>query len=181
MVPVQHPPQNEKIPATALPQFAFRTRGSGTSSGTRTEENGAAMASIDVNDSGYCDAAMRPRIDPLGRSLFVFHVLVGLYLTLGWLVPVTMALALYMVVLPVIAGQWLINKGSCVLNNFETWLRHGRWRDERNPEEGGWLAMLAHWLFRWKPSRKTLGALSYASVAALWLLAFGHLSILWGA
>jgi hypothetical protein len=159
--------------------------------------NGAAMASIDVNEARYSDArpgalgapsfqsrakhVVGPRGDHLGRSLFAFHLIVGVYLLFGWLVPAAAALAVYMVVLPIIAVQWLLNKGSWVLNNFETWLRHGRWRDERNHEEAGWLSMLAHWLFRWKPGRPTLDALSYASVAALWLLAFGHLSILWGA
>jgi hypothetical protein len=136
------------------------------------------MASIDVNEARYCETAVRPRSDYLGLTLFAFHLLVGMYLILGWLVPMALALAFYMVVLPIIAVQWLLNKGSCVLNNFESWLRHGRWRDERNREEGGWLSMLAHWLFRWKPSRKTLDTLSYATVAALWLLAFAHFSIL---
>jgi hypothetical protein len=136
------------------------------------------MASVDFDNTGYCNTPARPRSDRLGLSLFIFHVLIGTYLIFGWMVPAAMALAFYMVVLPVIAGQWLLNKGSCVLNNFETWLRHGRWRDERNPEEAGWLSMLAHWLFRWKPSRKTLDALSYGTVAALWLLAFGHFSLL---
>jgi hypothetical protein len=136
------------------------------------------MASIDVNETGYCERAVRPRTDILGRGLFIFHVLVGAYLIFGWLVPVAMALAFYMAVLPIIAVQWLINKGSCVLNNFESWLRHGNWRDARNAEEAGWLSMLAHWLFRWRASRKTLDALSYGTVAALWLLAFAHFSIL---
>jgi hypothetical protein len=137
------------------------------------------MASIDVNGTGYTESRTGPRRDHLGRSLFLFHLLVGAYLVFGWLVPIAMALAVYLVLLPVVAAQWLINKGSCVINNFETWLRHGRWRDARKCEEAGFLSMLAQWLFRWRPSRTTLDALSYASVAALWLLAFGHLSLLW--
>jgi hypothetical protein len=140
--------------------------------------NGAAMASIDVNGTKYCDTGFRPRADYLGMGLFAFHVLVGAYLILGWLVPMAMALAFYMVALPIVAVQWLLNKGSCVIDNFETWLRHGRWRVPGNEREGGFLSFLAHWLFRWKPGRKTLDALSYATVAALWLLAFAHFSTL---
>jgi hypothetical protein len=136
------------------------------------------MAAADIDRPGY-QGAGGPRADRLGRGLFVFHLAVGGYLVLGWMVPVAMALAFYLVLLPVVAVQWLINRGSCVINNIETWLRHGRWRDPRNPEEGGWLQMLAHRLFRRRPSHATLDMLSYASIAALWLLAFGHLSLLW--
>lgn len=142
------------------------------------------MASIDFHDprvrglNRRRDCARAPRNDLLGRTLFAFHVVVGVFLCFGWLLPFGMALAFYMVVLPVIAVQWLLNQGSCVLNNFESWLRHGSWRDPRNPEEAGWLAMLAHWLFRWRPSRSTLDVLSYATVAGLWMLAFAHFSLL---
>ena len=142
------------------------------------------MASVDFGDPRVRGLRRQdcrpkqPRTDALGRSLFVFHVLVGLYLCFGWLIPGAFALAVYMVVLPVIAVQWLLNQGSCVLNNFESWLRHGHWRDPRNYEEAGWLAMLANWLFRWTPSRSTLDTISYATVAGLWLLAFAHFSLL---
>jgi hypothetical protein len=130
--------------------------------------------SIDSRGKRAC-----PRADRLGRSLFTFHAIVGLYLLFGWLAPQPFLLAFYLVLLPAVAIQWLLNDGSCVLNNFETWLRHGRWRDPRNPEEGRFLAMLAHWLFRWQPSRATLDALSYGIVALLWLAGFAHLSVLW--
>lgn len=141
------------------------------------------MASVDFHDprvrgTARRNAAQGPRRDLLGQGLFAFHLAVGAFLILGWLIPYALGLAFYMVLLPVVAVQWLINKGSCVLNNFETWLRHGRWRDPRNYEEAGWLAMLAHWLFRWRPSRATLDALSYAAVAGLWILALAHFSLL---
>ena len=132
------------------------------------------MASVDIQPGGFHDntAMAGPRTDHLGRGLFTFHAIVGLYLLFGWLVPEALALAVYLVLLPAVAVQWLLNGGSCILNNFETWLRHGRWRDPRNPEEGGFLSMLSHWLFRWGPSRATLDALSYSAVAMLWLLGF---------
>ncbi len=142
------------------------------------------MATTDIEDprlhglTAQRRAPVAPRSDTLGRSLFVFHVLIGTYLIFGWLAPFAMALAFYMVVLPIIAMQWLINQVPASLNNLETWLRHGRWRDPRNPEEASWLLMLAHWLFRWRPSRATLDALSYAAVAGLWVLAFAHFSLL---
>lgn len=137
------------------------------------------MASIDFDGMDGAACPSRPRSDRLGRSLFVFHVIVGLYILFGWLVPVAMALVIYLVLLPAVAIQWLVNQGSCVINNIETWFRHGRWRDARNTEEAGFLSMLAHWLFRWRPSRPLLDGLSYASVAMLWILAFAHLSVLW--
>ena len=141
------------------------------------------MASTDFQDPIYRNCAQLappgPRTDGLGRALFVFHALIGVYLLIGWLAADALLLAVYLVLLPVIAVQWLLNQGSCVLNNIESWLRHGRWRDPRNHEEGGFLMMLADWLFRWRPSRTALDLVSYATVAALWTLGFAHLSLVW--
>lgn len=71
---------------------------------------------------------------------------------------------------------------SLLLNNIETWLRYGRWRDPRNLEEGGFVLMLSYWLFGWRPSRAAANARSsqigpapLPSVAATAVLRFGDL------
>ena len=128
------------------------------------------MASIDVLElSG-------PKRDRLGFSLFVFHLGVGAFVLAGWLISSFEALMFYLVLLPAMATQWAINKGSCILNNLESWLRTGRWRDPRNPEEGGFLLMLCDWMFATRPSSLALDRFSYAVVVLLWLLALGHFS-----
>lgn len=128
------------------------------------------MASIGVQEfSG-------PNRDRLGFSLFVFHLGVGVFVLAGWLISSNEALMFYLVLLPAMATQWAINKGSCILNNFESWLRTGQWRDPRNPEEGGFLLMLCDWMLAARPSPLALDRFSYAVVVFLWLLALGHVS-----
>ena len=128
------------------------------------------MASIDIQDS--CG----PRRDGLGLSCFAFHLMVGAFVLIGWLLSSYEALVFYLLLLPAMATQWAINRGSCVINNLESWFRTGHWRDPRNPEEGGFLLMLCDWLFTIRPSPLALDRLSYAGVIFLWLLALGHVS-----
>ena len=117
-----------------------------------------------------------PRKDGLGVSLFVFHLTVGGFVLAGWLISSYEALTLYLVLLPAMAAQWCVNRGSCMLNNLESWFRTGRWRDDQNPEEGGFLIMLCDWLFATRPSPPTVDRFSYSVVLFLWLLALGHFS-----
>lgn len=120
-----------------------------------------------------------PRSDLLGVGLFLFHLAVGAYVLTGWMVPIEEGLLLYLLFLPLMAGQWLVNQRSCVINNIETWLRSGRWRDPRvNPQEGRFLATLGEWLFRVRPSDTAIDSFCFGSVFVLWLLALAHLSLL---
>ena len=132
------------------------------------------MSSIDVDTRRECTAG--PRLDGIGLSFLVTHLAIGAYILFGWLVSPVPALTLYLVLLPALAAQWYVNRGSCVMNNFESWLRSGRWRDPGNREEGGWLLMLCQWLFRARPHPTVLVRFSYATVLVLWLLAASRLS-----
>src|SRR5215510_11517295 len=115
------------------------------------------MASI-----GFEDGFVRvgPRLDALGFSLFVFHIFVAFYVLLGWFVSSSPALVFYLLLLPLIATQWWLNRGCCMINNFESWLRSGCWRDPNNKEEGAFLLMLSEWLFRVRPNPQDLDRLS---------------------
>jgi hypothetical protein len=64
--------------------------------------------------------------DVLGISFFLFHLCVCAYIVGGWLIPSTSALVFYLVFLPLVAMQWLVNRGSCVISNIETLLRTRR-------------------------------------------------------
>ncbi len=132
------------------------------------------MSSIDFNDRRECQAG--PRLDGVGLSFFVAHLAIGVYILLGWLVSPAPALMLYLLLLPIIATQWYVNRGSCVVNNIESWLRSGRWRDPNNPEEGGFLLMLCQWFFRVPPRPAVLDRFCYATVLVLWLLAVSRFS-----
>ena len=132
------------------------------------------MASIDFHDGD--EFRVGPRLDGLGLSFFLFHLGVGAYILLGWIASSPPALGFYLLLLPVVLTQWYVNEGSCVINNIESWLRSGRWRDPKNPEEGGFLLMLCNWLFRVRAHPATLDRFSYAALLILWLLAASRFS-----
>jgi len=128
------------------------------------------MASIDIQETPG------PRRDRLGLSCLIFHLAVGAFVLIGWVISSYEMLMFYLVLLPAMATQWAINRGSCIINNLESWLRSGQWRDPANPEEGGFLLMLCEWMFAIRPSPVLLDRFSYAVVVFLWLLALGHIS-----
>ena len=78
-----------------------------------------------------------PRTDGLGIGCFLFHMSVGAYVLVGWLFSCQPALLIYLGLLPAMATGWRLNRHSCVLNNLESLMRSGRWRDPESREEGG--------------------------------------------
>jgi hypothetical protein len=130
------------------------------------------MASVDIQEQEYAG----PRQDRLGLGLFIFHIAVSLYILFGWLSYPGTGLYFYVILLPAIAAQWHFNQGCCVINNFETWLRTGRWRDPCNREEGAFLMMICEWWWGVRPHPRILDRLSYGVVGVLWTLAMVHLS-----
>lgn len=132
------------------------------------------MASIDYDNRRECQTG--PRLDGIGLTFFITHLAIGFYILVGWIVSSPPVLAFYLLLLPLIATQWYVNRGSCVMNNMESWLRSGRWRDPSNPEEGGFLLMLCRSFFRVRPHPLVLDRFSYAAVLILWLLAASRFS-----
>ena len=130
--PKSSPPAHKK---SGDPKSSLNVLMSGKAvSGAVNGEDSQVMASIDFDHRGECPAG--PRLDGLGLSFFISH--------LSW-APISSWVGscrprprcLYLLLLPAIMAQWYVNHGSCVMNNFESWLRSGRWRDPSNPEEGG--------------------------------------------
>ncbi|SRR5712672_619914 len=76
------------------------------------------------------------QFDSLRFALFVFHLAIMGYVTLGWLIPSRVALYIYTLLLPMIAMQWLLNGGASIVNNIENLVRVGQWNDARNRFEG---------------------------------------------
>jgi hypothetical protein len=105
----------------------------------------------------------------------VFHLGVGGFVLAGWLVTSFETLTFYLVLLPAMAGQWAINRRTCVVNNLESWLRTGRWHDPRSREEGGFLLMICDWLFALRPSAVAIDRFSYSVVFFFWVLGLLHL------
>ena len=89
-------------------------------------------------------AALSALEQPVRLLLFTLHVILILYIGLGWLIPSRNALFLYTLLLPMIAMQWLLNGGASIVNNLENLVLSGKWNDPRNPFEGAFFRTLLH-------------------------------------
>jgi hypothetical protein len=94
----------------------------------------------------------------------------------GWAVPSAPWLIAYLAAMPVIALQWLLNKNTCVLNNIETWLSTGRWRDPADAQQGGFIAGLIESASGWRPSPRAADLMSYGLLGLFWIFGAVHLA-----
>ena len=113
--------------------------------------------------------------DALGGLCFYLHFAIMIFIVTGWLVPLDAVLIVYLCFLPAVAVQWQFNKNSCVLNNIESLMRSGQWRDQNNREEGAWLQTLAHKItgILFKPWQVDL--FTYFILVVLWSAGLSHL------
>jgi hypothetical protein len=115
-----------------------------------------------------------PKRDILGWGCFVIHVAFLIFIVTGWMLrPV---LIVYLVFLPLMVLQWRLNKGTCILNNLESLIRTGRWRNPANIEEGAWMKTLVYSATGLNFTVAQLDRITYSVMAVLWALALWHLS-----
>jgi hypothetical protein len=93
----------------------------------------------------------------------------------GWMIPADAWLIAYMIAMPLLALQWRLNRGVCVLNNLESWLATGRWRDEGDPNQGGFFAGLIECTTGARPTAAAVNQLSYGLLTLFWTFAAIHL------
>lgn len=113
--------------------------------------------------------------DLLGNFCFYLHLAVMVYIVLGWLLPLRPALIFYLCFLPAVAVQWQFNKNSCVLNNLESFIRTGSWRDPHNKEEGAWLLTLATNVLGYPFKAWHIDAFTYSLFVVFLAAALSHL------
>ncbi len=113
--------------------------------------------------------------DGLGQVCFWTHLAVFGFVLTGWLYPFVPALVFYLLFLPAMFLQWRVNRSSCMLNNLESLLRTGRWRNPQNREEGAWLKTLLGDTLGIQLTRRQMDRVIYSVMLLLWLLALGHL------
>lgn len=111
----------------------------------------------------------------MGQLCFWLHLGVMVFIVVGWAVPQPGVLMFYLAFLPAVVVQWQFNKNSCVLNNVESLVRTGRWRDPANVEEGAWFAGLVRSVLRLDLKPVHLDVFVYAVMALFWGLALNHL------
>ena len=118
---------------------------------------------------------MKSERDALGWSCFLIHVAVLAYVALGWIWPDRGWLAFYLIFLPLMILHWKLNRGACILNNLENWLRHRRWRaPQTNREEGAWLRTLLADSTGIALTPARMDGVIYAAMALFWLLGLAH-------
>ena len=82
-------------------------------------------------------AGVRPaEFDRLRSLLLAVHGAIVVFVAFGWLMPSRLGLYLYLLLLPLIVLQWILNGGSSIVSNFENLIRCGRWTDSANRFEG---------------------------------------------
>lgn len=113
---------------------------------------------------------------PLLAVLGGCHLLFIPYILLGWLVPDRTWLIVHLISLPMIVLQWRLNDNVCVLNNLESWLRTGRWRDQSDPAQGAWVLSLIARLTGLTLPAWFMDAIIYVLMAVSWLLSMRHLA-----
>ncbi len=137
------------------------------------------MSLADDEESPAAASALPSRTaearDGLGNFCFYLHFAVMIYIVLGWAVPLAGALYVYLAFVPAVAVQWQFNKNSCVLNNIESLIRSGQWRDPHNKEEGAWLLTLATNLFGYPFKPWQIDVFTYFILVVLWGAGLSHL------
>ena len=119
---------------------------------------------------------MGTKRDALGWICFLVHVAVLLYVVVGWAMPPRAWLLVYLIFLPGMMLHWKLNRGACILNNLENWLRLRRWRaPDSNREEGAWLRTLLADTTGVVLSRGQMDGVIYGAVGLFWLLALARL------
>jgi hypothetical protein len=113
--------------------------------------------------------------DALAQACFALHFAIMVFIVFGWAIPQSGVLVFYLALLPAVVLQWQFNKSTCVLNNFESWLRTGRWRDEGNPEEGAWLLTLVRNALGLELHPAHLDIFIHTVMVIFWGLGLAHL------
>ncbi len=114
---------------------------------------------------------LRPqKRDLLGQACFLIHFLPLIYVVSGWLAPWRGALFFYLAFLPAMFLQWRLNRDSCVLNNVESLIRTGRWRNPSNREEGAWLRTLVNEKTGLNLSRRQVDTFINGVLVVFWFL-----------
>ena len=102
------------------------------------------------------------------------------YALLGWLVPSVSWLMAHLVFIPGLVAVWFANRGVCPLNNIETRLTEGRWRNPDNVEEGSFILSIVERYLGLRPTQTQMDRFTYGLMGFVWVLSWLHLGRLQG-
>ena len=103
------------------------------------------------------------------------HLAILVFIILGWVVPVSAVLWAHVVLVPLILGIWYLNDCSCPLNNIESYLLKGLWRDPDNREEGSFVVVVVEQYLGMQPTQKQMDMITYGIMGLAWALSGVHL------
>lgn len=108
------------------------------------------------------------RQDLLSLGLTAVHLGVLAYVLVGWMSNSRLMLFFYVLLLPILALQWLFNHGSSVVTNYESYLRTGHWRDPHNVDEGHFLQNLVERSTGLRPTSAQMMVVTYSLMFMFW-------------
>jgi len=118
-----------------------------------------------------------PWLGPVIALLRIVHYAALGFGLVGWAIPHRGVLIVYLVFLPLVVLQWLVNRDACLLDNVESWLRHGRFRSAgANPDEGAFIANLIARVTGYRMTPRGVSWLVYGLMVVLFLAGAGHLA-----
>ena len=105
------------------------------------------------------------------------HTGLVIFVLVGWLVPVSEVLLVHLAFVPMLVVTWLLNANTCPLNNIESRLTKGVWRDPESREEGSFLVVLVEKYLGLHPTQGLMDIVTYLLMATAWLLSLAHYSL----
>ncbi len=99
---------------------------------------------------------------------------------LAWMVPSSTVLIAHLIAVPLLVLQWRLNGDVCLLNNVESWLRRGRWRDKADPDQGQWIRGIVARLTGIQLGPRGVSILVNSLLALSWSFSWVHLARLEG-
>jgi hypothetical protein len=105
------------------------------------------------------------------------HAGIVLYVALGWTAGSREALFAYLLILPLIVLQWLLNGGVSIVNNFENLARGRQWNDSENQREGTFFQTLLGALGI-RPSHAQITFVLCALMLMFWMTAMSRMILI---
>lgn len=103
------------------------------------------------------------------------HMALVFFGLLGWVIPQDDWLIAHLIFIPGLLLVWRLNENSCPINNLETWLTTGRWRDPTNVEEGGFVRAAVARYAGLELSEPMMNSIIYGLMGLTWVFSWLHL------
>lgn len=100
-----------------------------------------------------------------------------IYALVGWIIPSEPWLMAHLIFIPGLITVWRMNDGACPLNNLETYLTMGVWRNRANAEEGAFLKTIVERYLNLTPTQALMDQITYGLMLTVWLLSLAHLTL----